>query len=66
MALEREGFRAKLPEGGTYTVDDAWSQHGTIAKASSLIEDLRSKFASGANDQNQCYDCGQQLLDLSR
>jgi uncharacterized protein YoxC len=35
------------------TIDDTRTKHGTVAKASGLVEDLSSKLSVGADDENQ-------------
>jgi hypothetical protein len=39
--------------GGSTTVDDARAQHSAVAETASLIEDLASKLAGGADDQHE-------------
>jgi hypothetical protein len=43
---------ALIPRRGT-TVDDTGAQHGAVAQATGLIEDLAGKLASRADDQDQ-------------
>ena len=42
-----------LISDGSATVDDAWTQHGTIAKLAGLVEDLDSKFTGGNDDKHE-------------